>query len=191
MSGLTTVSTFLISSLFGLVTFILWLRFGLRYFRISPLHPIRQTVQRLTDPIFNPIQKVLQIRASAFQRYDWICLGVLIGVEWFKFLLLSTMYFGHTRIWLVTGAYTFADLIIQPCNLLFYALLIRVIMSWVNPQWQHPFITLLYGVTEPLLQSLRKYLPLMIAGLDFSPFILMILLRALALFVGASLPFQF
>jgi YggT family protein len=190
MSGLSTVGYFLISTTFGLITFILWLRFGLRYFRISPLHPVRQMVQRFTDPLFIPINKALQLHLTAFQRIDWICLAVLAGIGWLKFLLLSTLYFGHARIWLVTGAYTLADLISQPCDLLFYALLIRVIMSWVNPHWQHPLATLLYGVTEPLLQGIRQTLPVVIAGLDFSPFILMILLRVITVFVGASLPFH-
>ncbi|MCX7118532.1 MAG: YggT family protein, partial [Legionellales bacterium] len=97
--------------------------------------------------------------------------------------------FGHTRVWAITGVYTLADLIIQPCDLLFYALLIRVIMSWVNPHWQHPLTTILHAVTEPMLQQIRRYLPIL-AGLDFSPFIMMILLKIVTLFVGASLPFQ-
>ena len=189
MSGLVSVSYFLISTLFGLVTVVFWLRFGLRYFRISQLHPVRQMVQRLTDPLFAPMLKILQIRLTPFQQYDWVCLAVLVGVEWLKFLLICILYLGHTRIWLLTGAYAFADLIIQPCDLIFYALLIRVIMSWVNPHWQHPLTTILHAVTEPMLQQIRRYLPIL-AGLDFSPFIMMILLKIVTLFVGASLPFQ-
>jgi YggT family protein len=189
MSGLVTVSYFLISTLFSLVTFILWLRFGLRYFRISQLHPVRQMIQRMTDPLFIPILKILQIHLTPFQRYDWACLAVLVVVEWLKFLLISLVYFGQVRIWLITGSYALADLIIQPCDLVFYAILIRVIMSWVNPHWQHPLTTILYAVTEPMLQQIRRHLP-MISGLDFSPFIMMILLKIVTLFVGASLPFH-
>ncbi len=189
MSGLVAVSYFLISVLFGMTTLVLWLRFGLRYFRINPLHPIRQIIQRFTDPIFFPLQRAAQFRLTSVQRYDWLCFAVLVGVEWIKFLLISILYFGHTRVWAITGVYTLADLIIQPCDLLFYALLIRVIMSWVNPHWQHPLATILFGVTEPILQQIRRYIP-SIAGLDFSPFIAMILIKAIALFVGASLPFH-
>lgn len=188
MSGMVTVSYFLISSLFGLVTSVFWLRIGLRYFRISQLHPIRQMIQRLTDPLFTPILKALQIQLSPFQRYDWVCIAALVCIEWLKYTLVCMLYFGHARLWLITGSYALADIIIQPCDLLFYALLIRVIMSWISPHWQHPLSTLLYAVTEPMLQRIRHYLP-MIAGLDFSPFIMMILLKVITLFAGTTLPF--
>ncbi|MCX7090228.1 MAG: YggT family protein [Legionellales bacterium] len=189
MSGLVAVSYFLISVIFGMTTLVLWLRFGLRYFRISPLHPVRQIIQRMTDPIFHPLQRAAQFRLTPVQRYDWLCFVVLVGVEWLKSMIISILYFGHTRDWILTGAYTVVALITQPCDLLFYALLIRAIMSWINPHWHHPLATLLFSVTEPLLQQIRRYIPI-IAGLDFSPFITMILLKAIALFVSASLPFH-
>ena len=189
MSGLVSVGYFLISTFFGLLTLVLWLRFGLRYFRISQLHPVRQIVQRLTDPVFTPIHKTLQIHLTPFQRYDWVCIGLLFVIEWIKFIAISILYFGHTRVWLLTAVYAFADFIIQPCDLLFYAVLIRAIMSWVNPLWQHPLATILYAVTEPMLQHIRRHLPNM-AGLDFSPLVMMVLLKIITLFVGASLPFH-
>lgn len=189
MSGFMAVSYFLISTTFGLVAFILWLRFGLRYFHISPLHPIHQMILRLTNPVFKPLYKTLQIHLTSSQRYDWVCFVLLVGIEWCKFLLISVLYFGKPRIWLVTGSYTLADLIILPCDLLFYAVLIRVIMSWINPHWQHPLASLLYGVTEPLLQPIRRHIPNM-AGIDFSPFLLMLGLKIITLFLSSSLPFK-
>ena len=64
--------------------------------------------------------------------------------------------------------YVLADLIIQPCNLLFYAIIIRVIMSYANPGWQHPLADFLRLLTEPLLILGRKIIP-DISGFDFSP----------------------
>lgn len=189
MSGLITVTYFLISTGFGLVSFILWLRFGLRYFRISQVHPIHQMILRLTAPIFKPLYKTLQIHLTSFQRYDWVCFTLIVGIEWCKFLVISLLYFGHTRIWVITGAYTLASLIILPCDLLFYAVLIRVIMSWVNPHWQHPLASLLYGVTEPLLQKIRRHIP-NVSGIDFSPFAMLIGLKVITLFLSSSLPFK-
>ena len=85
--------------------------------------------------------------------------------------------------------YVLADLIIQPCNLLFYAILIRVIMSYVNPKWQHPATDFLRIITEPLLILGRKIIP-DISGFDFSPIIMMIILKIITLFIGASLPWN-
>lgn len=187
MSGLITVSYFLVSTIFGLITFVLWLRFGLQYFGISSLNPISQVIYRLTNPLFQPMARMLQRRQTRQQRYDWLCLGVLVAAAWVKYLIIGALYFGHSSLWPMTMAYALADLIIQPCNLLFYALVIRVVMSWINPTWQHPLASVLYGVTEPLLARIRRYLP-DVAGLDFSPFIMMIVLKIITIFIGASLP---
>jgi len=188
MSGLVTVGYFLVSVVFGLATFILWTRFGLQYFRISSLNPISQMIYRLTNPICQPLARVLQIRPTRQQRYDWLCFGLLVVVGVIKFTLLGSLYFGQESVWRLIGIYTVADLINEPCNLLFYAVLIRVIMSWVNPTWQHPAAAILYGVTEPMLQRVQRYIPA-VAGLDFSPFVVMIGLQMVTIFMRASLPF--
>ncbi|PJD92694.1 MAG: YggT family protein [Legionella sp.] len=189
MSGLLSVSYFLVTVLFGSLTFLLWARFGLQYFKISSLHPMSKIIHRFTDPILHPVARILQIRVTRNQRYDWVCFGVLVVVEYIKFLIIGALYFGHASVWSLTLAYTMADLIIQPCDLLFYALVIRVIMSWVNPTWQHPLASILYDITEPMLQRIRRRLPSTM-GLDFSPFLMMIILKIITLFVNASLPFH-
>lgn len=189
MSGLHSVGYFLVSTLFGLAIFIVWLRIGLQYFRISTLHPIGQAVHRLTDPVILPLSKLLHIRLTRHQRYDWVSLGIVIALVFMKYLFVSMLYLGPNELngWLIAVC-TVVDLIVQPCNILFYALLIRVIMSWVNPQWQHPLTTALFMITEPMLKWARRMIP-PIAGLDFSPLVIMILLKVITLFVTASLPF--
>lgn len=189
MSGFGTVGYFLVSVVFGFVTFALWLQLGLQYFRISTLHPISQMVAKLTEPMLTPVTKLLQIRQTRNQRYDWVCFGLLVAVVWVKYLLISLLYFGHVSIWSFTAIYTVADLIIQPCDILFYALLIRIVMSWVNPNWQHPISTVIFMITEPMLQPVRQRIPAL-SGLDFSPFLVLIALKVITLFVSASLPFH-
>jgi YggT family protein len=49
----------------------------------------------------------------------------------------------------------------------------RVLMSWVDPQFQKPIGQFLYSLTEPFLAPIRNILPQ--AGMfDFSPLILLI-----------------
>ncbi len=85
--------------------------------------------------------------------------------------------------------YLVADLIIQPCNILFYAILIRAIMSFVNPTWQHPLAYFLYQLTEPLLILGRRIIP-NISGFDFSPLIIMVILKVITLFIESNLPWS-
>ena len=163
MSGLLAVGYFLTSIIFSVIIFILWCRIALRYLLVSALHPIVQMLNNLSDPVIAPIAKL--IRTSRIGRYDWAAFVILILVEVAQFVVLG-LFLIHTLmpIYLVL-LYTIADLIIQPCGLLFYAILIRVILSWVNPNWNHPIVDIIYRLTDPLINFVRGFLPI-IAGID-------------------------
>lgn len=188
MAGLISVGYFLTTLLFSLVLFVLWMRIILRYFRVSSLHPIGKTVFSLTQSFIAPIEKLMYRGAHKLPRYDGITLAFIGIIELIKFTILGflayqTMISVDDLILL-----SIADMILQPCHLLFYALLIRVILSWVNPYWsQHPLGALLIMITKPLLQFGYKIVP-NISGFDFSPFIVMIILKVITLFISASAP---
>ena len=57
-------------------------------------------------------------------------------------------------------------------------ILVRVLMSWMNPYGGGAFTAFIYQVTEPVLAPIRRVLPPM-GGLDWSPFIALILLSLL------------
>jgi YggT family protein len=50
----------------------------------------------------------------------------------------------------------------------------RVIISWVNPDPYNPIVRFLYNATEPVLQRIRRLLPLQFSGIDLSPIVLLI-----------------
>jgi YggT family protein len=188
MAGLLSVSNFLITLIFSLILFVLWIRMIIRYFRVSALHPVSQVIYRFTNPLMGFIEKHIYPKSSRLPRYDRVCLAFIVIIECLKFLVLgwvvyqATIPFGWLLL-LVAG-----DMIVQPCNLLFYALLIRVILSWVNPHWsKHPAADILILVTNPLIRLGQKIIP-NISGFDFGPFIIMILLKVITLFISASMP---
>ena len=47
----------------------------------------------------------------------------------------------------------------------------RVVVSWVNADPHNPIVRFLYNATEPVLQKLRRLLPLYAGGFDLSPII--------------------
>ena len=53
-----------------------------------------------------------------------------------------------------------------------------VVMSWVRADRRHPLVKAVYRLTEPVLAPIRRALPL-VAGLDFSPLVLLVALRVL------------
>ncbi|MGQ9666408.1 MAG: YggT family protein, partial [Anaerolineae bacterium] len=62
--------------------------------------------------------------------------------------------------------------------LLNLAIIARVFLSWFNVRPDHPVVSFLYQVTEPVLAPIRRVVPT-IGMLDISPIIAIILLELL------------
>jgi YggT family protein len=58
------------------------------------------------------------------------------------------------------------------------AVLLAVILSWVRLDRRNPLVTIVRGLTEPLLAPIRRVLPPM-GGLDLSPMVLLLALQIL------------
>ena len=64
--------------------------------------------------------------------------------------------------------------------------LVAVVISWIQLPRNNPIVGIVNMLTEPLLAPIRGLLPSM-GGLDFSPLILLFLLRILKGFVAGAL----
>lgn len=64
---------------------------------------------------------------------------------------------------------------------------VRVIMSWVPMRLPFGLNELVWNVTEPVLAPIRRYLPIA-GGMDFSPFIALLLIQILASLILRVLP---
>jgi YggT family protein len=67
-------------------------------------------------------------------------------------------------------------------NVYFFAVLLRVILSWVMPYGLHrnPAGDLLASLTEPLMRPARRLIPA-VGGLDLSPIVVLVALQLLQL----------
>ncbi len=68
---------------------------------------------------------------------------------------------------------------------MFWLILIRALISWVNPDPFNAIVQFLYRATDPLLEPIRRRLPLM--PLDISPMIVILGIWFLRNFLIASL----
>ena len=60
--------------------------------------------------------------------------------------------------------------------------IISALLSWVNPDPYNPFVRILYQLTEPVYNRVRRWLPFVrVGGLDLAP---LVVLLALQLFNG-------
>ncbi len=70
-------------------------------------------------------------------------------------------------------------------QLLFWLVLVTVLLSWFMDPY-HPVRRALDSVVDPMLAPIRRILP-PIAGLDFSPFVLLILVQLLPRIINSLL----
>ena len=55
-----------------------------------------------------------------------------------------------------------------------YVIVARVVISWVNADPYNPIVRFIYDITEPVLLRIRRYIPISVGGLDFSPILVVI-----------------
>jgi YggT family protein len=72
-------------------------------------------------------------------------------------------------------------------NFYMWVIIIRALISWVNPDPYNPIVQFLYKITEPVLHSVRRLLPVYNMGIDLSPLIVILILIFLRSFLVSSL----
>jgi YggT family protein len=73
-------------------------------------------------------------------------------------------------------------------TILYWLILIRALISWVNPDPYNPIVQFLYKTTEPILYPIRKVLPLGLRfGIDISPIIAFLAIMFLKSFLIRTL----
>jgi YggT family protein len=68
-----------------------------------------------------------------------------------------------------------------------WVIIIRAILSWVNPDPYNPIVQFLHSITEPVLYRVRKALPMPGMGLDLSPIIVLLAIIFLQTFLVQTL----
>ena len=63
----------------------------------------------------------------------------------------------------------------------------RAVISWVNADPYNPVVRFLVEATEPLLGRIRRFLPMSMGGIDFSPVILIMAIMFLQSFLVPTL----
>jgi YggT family protein len=164
---LTDPATFLIQTLFGLYILIVLLRFILQWTHADFYNPISQFIVKATATPLRPLRRLIP-GAGGIDLASLVLAWLLKSIELMLVLLLLGV--GNPM-----GAllWSIPELINLLINIFLFAVLIQVILSWVNPGTYNPANNLLYSLTQPLLRPARKMLP-DLSGLDLSPMLVMI-----------------
>ena len=59
-------------------------------------------------------------------------------------------------------------------TLYMWIIIFRAVISWVNPDPYNPIVRFLYRATEPVLEPIRRWMPLGGMGIDISPIVVIL-----------------
>ncbi len=85
---------------------------------------------------------------------------------------------------LLSAIATILDYLLMALN---WLVIIRALISWVNPDPLNMIVQFIYRVTEPLLSPFRRLVPAYSIGLDISPIFALIFIWFLRLFLVRTL----
>lgn len=163
---------YIINALATLVTFVFLLRFWLPWFRVDFRNPIAQSILQITGPLITPLRRML----PPIGRIDTATVLVAFCIQALALMLVILLGGGTPGArFVVLGA--LFQLLILSLQLFMFAIIIRIVLSWLAPQAYNPATALLGSVTEPLLRPFRRLLP-PLGGFDVSPVFAIILLGA-------------
>ena len=176
---------FLLTTILNALTMMFLLRFFMQLFKTSFYNPLGQLVMTLTDFVVMPTRKFI----PSWKKID---LSTLVLAVFTQFLLqiillwLSDFPLGVAgdSIWPSIFGLSVLGVIRTALDVFFYAILLHVILSWVNPH--SPISSVLASLTRPLLAPIQRILPVA-NGIDFSPIFALIFIQMLNVSVISSL----
>ncbi len=164
----------IINTLFDLYILLVLLRFLLQMLRADFYNPVSQFIVKLTTPPLKLMRRVIPSVGGQDAASIVLCLLLIYA----KFLLMRALSIPAVHIGGVMAplsvsyggllVFSIADLVALLLTVFLVAIIIKVILSWVNPGHYNPVIGLVDRLAEPVLRPVRKIVP-SIGGLDLSP----------------------
>ena len=155
------------------------LDWAVRTRKISPFNAIARFCRSTVDPLIAPIErKVVRAGGTPASAPLWALAAVIVG----GILLLSFLDVVRTQVVLsmVAGqngaAGIFHMLVSWTFWILKFALIVRVISSWLPISHYSGWIRWSYALSEPILAPLRRIVP-NLGGLDITPILAYFLLN--------------
>ncbi len=168
---------FLISTLFSLYILAVMLRFLLGAVRADFYNPASQFLVRITNPLLVPLRKFI----PSVGKFDVAAVLLMLALQIVALVLVLALRGGGIPVGavLVTSV---AELVSLAINIFIFAIIIQVILSWVNPGSYNPVSSLLHSLTSPVLRPIQQLIP-PISGIDLSPLFALIGLQVLRMLV--------
>lgn len=156
--------------------------------KISPFSPVGRFLKKASDPVLAPVEtRVVRLGGLPSHAGWWLVVGTAIGGLLLIWLTRTAIDVGYEVRDAMRGGVTdiLALLVNWAYDVLFLALIVRVVGSWIGAfrysRWARPA----YLITDWLVEPIRKVLP-PFSGFDFSPLVawlVLLVIRAVLLTV--------
>ncbi len=177
MGGGTAALIFIIRSIAQLYLLVLLLRLFMPWLGASFNNPIAQAVFKLTSPVVVPVRRIL----PAIGRLDTATVVVAYAIQYLTVLIIFLIA-GNTPSIGPVALVAAVSLVSLAFKLFAFAILIRVVLSWVGQGSFNPAVAFIHSLTDPILRPFQRIIP-SVGGLDLSPLFATILLFAASIFV--------
>ena len=170
--------TYLVGTLIDLYVASVLLRLLLQWVRADFYNPLSQLLIRLTNPALVPLRRII----PSIGRLDTAAVVLMLALEIIGVWLAGKI--GSSAMeWQQIIAFSVIKLLMTLLMTYFFLIIVAVILSWLGQGLRHPFIPLVFQLTEPVLRPMRRIIP-PIAGIDLSPLFALIAIRFLMLLLG-------
>lgn len=171
---------FLIETLFSLYLAALLLRVLLEAVGADYYNPICQVLLKVTDPLVAPLAKLV----PAIGRMNTAAVVWLIVLQTIAVVVVLAIN-GYSLPMIDTLVVSLKRLLRLLLTMYLVLILAEVILSWVGGALRHPIIPLIYQLTRPVLEPIRRVLP-SLGGIDLSPLVALIGIQFLMILIGLS-----
>ena len=168
---------FLISTLFSLYILAVMLRFLLGMVRADFYNPISQFLVKITNPLLVPLRKII----PGAGKVDVAAIILMLVLQLIMLAIIVALR-GVTPPLLSLLLAAIGELVILAINIFLFAIIVQVIISWVNPGSYNPVNGLLNSLTSPVMRPIQRLLPPM-SGIDLSPLFALIGLQVLKMLI--------
>lgn len=168
---------FLITTLFSLYILAVMLRFILGAVGADFYNPVSQFLVRITNPLLVPMRRVI----PSVGKYDTSAIVLMLLLQLLSIWLVVMLRGVDVPVTALLLA-AVGELVLLVFGVFMFAIIIQVILSWVNPGNYNPVTALLYSITSPVLRPIQKVIP-PVAGIDLSPLVAIIALQVLRMLV--------
>ncbi|WP_298607756.1 YggT family protein [uncultured Thiothrix sp.] len=172
------IAVFLISTLFSLYIGAVLLRFLLALVRADFYNPLSQFLVKITNPVLVPLRRFV----PPIGKIDSASLVLAFTLKLIAATLLMSIQGLDAGVGGLLLA-VLADLIRTVVWIFMVALIVQAIMSWVGNSYGNPMGSLLDSLTAPMLDPIRKFVPL-IGMVDLSPLVAILLLQVVLIALG-------